>query len=167
MTFELSIMTPERQFFSGQVEALTVTGIDGQMTVLPGMPPWLFLWISGKFPSSRMEHGGRLSIQRALWKCWAIVLSCSYRPVNGRRILMCAVQRRQSTVQRSASASARAFWRVRHPKLRWQGQWCACVQRTDIAKTKKEQVFCSFFVLANVEQCCSTKKRSETGAKGI
>ena len=36
MTFELSIMTPERQFFSGQVEALTGTGIDGQMTVLAG-----------------------------------------------------------------------------------------------------------------------------------
>lgn len=39
MTFELSIMTPERQFFSGQVEALTATGIDGQMTVLAGHAP--------------------------------------------------------------------------------------------------------------------------------
>ena len=39
MTFELSIMTPERQFFSGQVEALTVTGIDGQMTVLARHAP--------------------------------------------------------------------------------------------------------------------------------
>ena len=39
MTFELSIMTPERQLFSGQVEALTVTGIDGQMTVLAGHAP--------------------------------------------------------------------------------------------------------------------------------
>ena len=39
MTFELSIMTPERQFFSGQVEALTVTGIDGQMTVLASHAP--------------------------------------------------------------------------------------------------------------------------------
>ena len=39
MTFELSIMTPERQFFSWQVEALTVTGIDGQMTVLAGHAP--------------------------------------------------------------------------------------------------------------------------------
>ena len=39
MTFELSIMTPERQFFSGQVEALTVTGMDGQMTVLAAHAP--------------------------------------------------------------------------------------------------------------------------------
>ena len=39
MTFELSIMTPERQFFSGQVEALTVTGIDVHMTVLAGHDP--------------------------------------------------------------------------------------------------------------------------------
>ena len=39
MTFELSIMTPERQFFSGQVEALTITGIDGKMTVLAGHAP--------------------------------------------------------------------------------------------------------------------------------
>lgn len=39
MTFELSIMTPERQFFAGQVEALTVTGMDGQMTVLASHAP--------------------------------------------------------------------------------------------------------------------------------
>ena len=39
MTFDLSIMTPEREFFSGQVEALTITGIDGQMTVLAGHAP--------------------------------------------------------------------------------------------------------------------------------
>lgn len=39
MTFDLSIMTPERQFFSGQVEALTITGIDGKMTVLAGHAP--------------------------------------------------------------------------------------------------------------------------------
>lgn len=39
MTFELSIMTPERQFFSGAVEALTITGIDGQVTVLAGHAP--------------------------------------------------------------------------------------------------------------------------------
>ena len=32
-------MTPERQFFSGQVEALTITGIDGKMTVLAGHAP--------------------------------------------------------------------------------------------------------------------------------
>ena len=39
MTFDLSIMTPEREFFSGQVDALTITGIDGQMTVLAGHAP--------------------------------------------------------------------------------------------------------------------------------
>ena len=48
MTFELSIMTPERQFFSGQVEALTVTGIDGQMTVLAGHAPMVVSLDSGE-----------------------------------------------------------------------------------------------------------------------
>jgi len=32
--FNLTIITPERQFFSGQVEALTVTAPDGKMTIL-------------------------------------------------------------------------------------------------------------------------------------
>ena len=38
-TFELSVMTPEREFFSGQVEALSVDGLDGQFSVLAGHAP--------------------------------------------------------------------------------------------------------------------------------
>lgn len=38
-TFELTIMTPEREFFSGKVEALTITGLNGKLTVLANHAP--------------------------------------------------------------------------------------------------------------------------------
>ena len=38
-TFELSVMTPEKQFFSGSVEAVTVMGLDGEITVLADHAP--------------------------------------------------------------------------------------------------------------------------------
>ncbi len=38
-TFQLEILTPEKQFFNGPVEALTVTTVDGQLTVLAGHMP--------------------------------------------------------------------------------------------------------------------------------
>ncbi|NCB30217.1 MAG: ATP synthase F1 subunit epsilon [Clostridia bacterium] len=38
-TFPLEILTPEHQFFTGEVEALTVTSVDGELTVLKGHAP--------------------------------------------------------------------------------------------------------------------------------
>ncbi|MGI6175749.1 MAG: ATP synthase F1 subunit epsilon [Christensenellales bacterium] len=38
-TFQLDIMTPEQQFFTGAVEALTVDASDGELTVLAGHAP--------------------------------------------------------------------------------------------------------------------------------
>ena len=38
-TFELTVMTPEREFFSGEAEALSVTGVDGEFCVLAGHAP--------------------------------------------------------------------------------------------------------------------------------
>lgn len=38
-TFELTVMTPERKFFSGSVEALTITRLDGKITVLANHAP--------------------------------------------------------------------------------------------------------------------------------
>lgn len=40
-TFSLDILTPERQFFSGQVEALTFTADDGEWTILKGHAPMI------------------------------------------------------------------------------------------------------------------------------
>ena len=37
--FKLEIITPERLFFSGQVESVTVDGQDGQLSVLAGHAP--------------------------------------------------------------------------------------------------------------------------------
>ena len=39
MNFYLEILTPERQFFADEVEALTITTTDGQLTVLRGHIP--------------------------------------------------------------------------------------------------------------------------------
>lgn len=38
-TFILAIMTPEREFYSGKVEALTITGLDGKITILASHAP--------------------------------------------------------------------------------------------------------------------------------
>jgi F-type H+-transporting ATPase subunit epsilon len=38
-TFELTVMTPEREFYSGEAEALTITGLDGMLTVLANHAP--------------------------------------------------------------------------------------------------------------------------------
>lgn len=38
-TFKLTIMTPEREFFSGRAEAITITGLDGKITILAHHAP--------------------------------------------------------------------------------------------------------------------------------
>jgi F-type H+-transporting ATPase subunit epsilon len=38
-TFLLSILTPEHEFYHGQVEMLNVSALDGQMTILAGHAP--------------------------------------------------------------------------------------------------------------------------------
>ena len=38
-TFQLEIITPERQFFTGPVEKLTLPALDGEYGVLPGHEP--------------------------------------------------------------------------------------------------------------------------------
>ena len=47
--FELQIMTPEKEFYSGEVEALTVLLPDGQLTVLAGHTPMVAVLAVGKF----------------------------------------------------------------------------------------------------------------------
>ncbi|MDR0840365.1 MAG: ATP synthase F1 subunit epsilon [Christensenellaceae bacterium] len=39
--FPLEILTPEYQFFAGEVEALTITGVEGELTVLCGHTPMI------------------------------------------------------------------------------------------------------------------------------
>ena len=38
-TFLLSILTPEHEFYNGQVEMLNVSALDGELCVLPGHAP--------------------------------------------------------------------------------------------------------------------------------
>ena len=38
-TFQLEIITPERQFYTGQVESLVLPALDGEYGVLPGHEP--------------------------------------------------------------------------------------------------------------------------------
>ena len=40
-TFPLEILTPEHQFFSGEIEALTFTADDGEWTILKGHAPMI------------------------------------------------------------------------------------------------------------------------------
>ncbi|HUV13967.1 MAG TPA: ATP synthase F1 subunit epsilon [Acidobacteriota bacterium] len=40
-SIQLEIVTPERQFFCGEVDAVTVPGINGYMGILPGHAPLL------------------------------------------------------------------------------------------------------------------------------
>ncbi len=47
--FELQIMTPEKEFYSGKVEALTVSLPDGQLTVLAGHTPMVAALAIGEF----------------------------------------------------------------------------------------------------------------------
>lgn len=68
--FNLNILTPERQVFDGQVEALTVTTIDGRFTFLANHTPIVMPLVVGtltiKTPESEEEvfnSGGFLEVR--------------------------------------------------------------------------------------------------------
>lgn len=54
-TFLLSIMTPENEFFEGQVEALTVTATDGEIGILAGHLPLVAPIVDGEI---KLKVGG-------------------------------------------------------------------------------------------------------------
>ena len=45
--FSLHVLTPEREFFGGEVEAVTVTAPDGSVTILAGHTPFITPVVSG------------------------------------------------------------------------------------------------------------------------
>ena len=45
--FNLTVLTPEREFFSGEVEAVTVAAPDGSVTILAGHTPFIMPVIVG------------------------------------------------------------------------------------------------------------------------
>lgn len=55
-TFLLEVLTPEKQFFSGEVEAITVCCTDGQLTVLKGHAP---LICGIQVGAMRMKENGK------------------------------------------------------------------------------------------------------------
>ena len=55
-TFSLDILTPERHFYSGPVEALTFTAYDGEWTVLKGHAPMIVVLRPG---TVQIKAGGQ------------------------------------------------------------------------------------------------------------
>ena len=45
--FKLKILTPERSFFNGDVEAVTIAAPDGSVTILAGHTPFIMPVVSG------------------------------------------------------------------------------------------------------------------------
>jgi F-type H+-transporting ATPase subunit epsilon len=48
-TYQLDILTPEREFFSGQVEALIITAPDGELAILADHAPIVAPLVVGSF----------------------------------------------------------------------------------------------------------------------
>ncbi|MDD3336306.1 MAG: ATP synthase F1 subunit epsilon [Eubacteriales bacterium] len=57
-TFLLSILTPEHEFYNGQVEMLSVAAADGRLAVLPGHAPTVVSLAEGEL-AFRDEKGDR------------------------------------------------------------------------------------------------------------
>ncbi len=58
-TFHLDVLTPERRFFSDEVEAVTVDGIDGQMTIYKDHEPLVAVLVIGEL---------RLKLNTGKWR---------------------------------------------------------------------------------------------------
>ena len=77
-TFHLEILTPERQFFSADVEALTFTGADGEWTILRGHAPMVVVLRPGAL---KIKQGG-------VWR--EAVNSEGYMEVGGSGVVLFA-----------------------------------------------------------------------------
>jgi len=53
--FPLEILTPEKQFFSDEVEALTITSVDGELTILADHMPISAPLVVGKIRIKRKD----------------------------------------------------------------------------------------------------------------
>ena len=60
MTIQVEIVTPSRQLFSGEVEMITMPGVEGEMGVLGGHAPLLTTLNIGEIALHRADRRGRI-----------------------------------------------------------------------------------------------------------
>ena len=122
-TLYLEIITPEKQFFTGNVEGIVLPALDGQYGVQPGHEPIV----------TALEPGNVRYCVDGAWKeivvtqgfaeimpDYAIMLvSTAERPMK----LTAHVQNVQSSVQKSVCASSRAFRSIITPRQHWRVRW--------------------------------------------
>ncbi len=85
-TYQLDILTPEREFFSGQVEALIITAPDGELAILADHAPIVAPLVVGSFKIKTDGKWKRLLIPKAFLRLASLVWFSLLRPVNGLRI---------------------------------------------------------------------------------
>lgn len=63
-TFQFDFVGPERTLYSGQVEAVQLPGVEGEMTVLPGHAPVLTALKVGVIVINEAGHSGKRVLVR-------------------------------------------------------------------------------------------------------
>ncbi len=63
-TFQFDFVGPERTLYSGQIEAVQLPGIEGEMTVLPGHAPVLTALKVGVIVINETGHAGKRVLVR-------------------------------------------------------------------------------------------------------
>ncbi|KQP59148.1 ATP synthase F0F1 subunit epsilon [Methylobacterium sp. Leaf399] len=63
-TFQFDFVGPERTLYSGQVEAVQLPGVEGEMTVLPGHAPVLTALKVGVIVINETGHAGKRVLVR-------------------------------------------------------------------------------------------------------
>lgn len=63
-TFQFDFVGPERTLYSGQIEAVQLPGIEGEMTVLPGHAPVLTALKVGVIVINEAGHNGKRVLVR-------------------------------------------------------------------------------------------------------
>ena len=82
--YHLEILTPERQFYIGDVEAFMFEAPDGQVSILADHAPFVAPIVVGTLRIR--EDGGRRSVPRDLSRFITAAPLYLCRPANGRRI---------------------------------------------------------------------------------
>ncbi len=131
--FELQIMTPEKEFYSGEAETLTVTLPDGQLTVLAGHAPMVAVLAMGEFRFKMADGRWTECVNTAGFmevrpdKVVMFLLSCEYPEEIDAERAKAALKRAQERLQDSKTkrehelaraAMTRAMVRLRATKSR-------------------------------------------------
>lgn len=128
--FKLQIMTPEKEFYSGEVEALTVSLPDGQLTVLAGHAPMVAVLAIGEIKFKKdgewtqcVNTAGFMEVRP--YEVAMFTLTCEYPEEIDAKRAEAALKRAQERLQDSKtkrehelarSAMTRAMVRLRVTK---------------------------------------------------